>query len=427
MSFSPRELKLSSFISPLSSPGFFSGGSQHGLLTYTSPSIGAGIFNSPASVMQGAHSAGGALLLWFFGVFYGLAGAHLYIEYGLNVPCYIIEGIEQASRTPQLQFVYRWIYYKKDTVLLSGAAYLGEDPRNSYIRSIAIIAAALAYVIYAVSHCGGIWLNNILGPVKVKILLVIIATTLAIIGNGIYDKDGKLVQSVFMDNLNPNAAFPAPLDSNRNPITQESTVNGYAAALLSIIFAFSGFDQANYVLGEIKSPRKTRFPRATTFTMVLVSVLYIVVNICYMVVVSALLCAIISVIGNSFPLIGSWIPATADNSSGTSTSDFGSLTSAKYHEYHQQKTPGVSTTNRRPLVYVIRPEFEWAELATDADSIDDDGSVGPRRLRHGGKIWVHETVLFRWEGGENDMFGHMPGGPWRARGLSQYRSIKIKL
>jgi hypothetical protein len=46
--------------------------------------------------MQGTRSTGAAMLLWFFGMFYGLTGAHMYVEYGLNVPRYVIEGEEQA-------------------------------------------------------------------------------------------------------------------------------------------------------------------------------------------------------------------------------------------------------------------------------------------------------------------------------------------
>lgn len=59
-------------------------------------SLGTGIFNSPRTVIAGTRSAGGALILWFFGAIYALAGTHVYIEYGLNVPRFVIEGVEQA-------------------------------------------------------------------------------------------------------------------------------------------------------------------------------------------------------------------------------------------------------------------------------------------------------------------------------------------
>jgi hypothetical protein len=58
--------------------------------------IGTGIFNSPGTVIRGTNSVGAAMLLWFAGTLYGLAGIHVYVEYGLNVPRYVIDGIEQA-------------------------------------------------------------------------------------------------------------------------------------------------------------------------------------------------------------------------------------------------------------------------------------------------------------------------------------------
>lgn len=58
--------------------------------------IGTGIFNSPMAVIRGTKSTGGALLLWFFGILYGLSGAHVYIKYGLNVPRHVIDGMEQV-------------------------------------------------------------------------------------------------------------------------------------------------------------------------------------------------------------------------------------------------------------------------------------------------------------------------------------------
>ena len=59
-------------------------------------SPGTGIFNSPQTVMIGTNSTGISLLLWLFGLFYAMAGAHVYVEYGLNVPRYIIDGVEQS-------------------------------------------------------------------------------------------------------------------------------------------------------------------------------------------------------------------------------------------------------------------------------------------------------------------------------------------
>jgi amino acid transporter len=59
---------------------------------------------------------------------------------------------------------------------------------------------------------------------------------------------------------------------------------GYATAILNAIFTFSGFEQANYVLGEISQPHKKR-PIGLGLASGLVCVLYLAVNICYWAVV----------------------------------------------------------------------------------------------------------------------------------------------
>ncbi|KAK3314224.1 amino acid permease-domain-containing protein [Apodospora peruviana] len=281
--------------------------------------IGTGIFNAPGTVTGTTQSAGGAILLWFFGIFYALAGMHVYIEFGLNVPRYVIEGIEQSvprsgGDLHYLQYVYRWLYYKKDTVLYSGCLYgitfifignmanncinfasrvlqgahPGVVPDNGHVRGVAMAAAVFACLIHGVSRRGGIWLNNLFALVKVGLLLVIVGTTLAVVGKGIKDADGNVIENVFGQNLDPKIAFQPPLNPNGTTDIKhgEGSANSYAAAFLSIMFAYSGFEQNNYVLGEIARPRRT-FPRATVFAVALIATLYMVVNLCFMAVVPA--------------------------------------------------------------------------------------------------------------------------------------------
>lgn len=58
--------------------------------------IGTGIFVSPGKTLAYTTSVGASLLLWVFGIFYALAGAHVYTELGLSIPRYIIDNVEQS-------------------------------------------------------------------------------------------------------------------------------------------------------------------------------------------------------------------------------------------------------------------------------------------------------------------------------------------
>ncbi|KNB12135.1 hypothetical protein FOXG_11788 [Fusarium oxysporum f. sp. lycopersici 4287] len=227
--------------------------------------IGTGIFDSPKTVMLGVRSPGIAILFWLCGCVYALAGAHVYIEYGLNIPRYVIDGVEQSvprsgGNLHYLQYVFPWPRYKKGIVMLSGVLYgisficIGNmagncincalrlveaanpeidagDLSEGTIRGIAIVIAIFPCWIHAFSRRGGILLNNLLALIKVLMLIFMIIATWAV-----------------------------------------------------AVFAFSGFDQPNYVLGEIKHPRKT-YPRSMWWGVGLVSALYMAVNICYMIIV----------------------------------------------------------------------------------------------------------------------------------------------
>lgn len=46
--------------------------------------------------MEATKSTGASLLFWFAGILYGLSGSHVVVEYGMNVPRYVIDGVEQT-------------------------------------------------------------------------------------------------------------------------------------------------------------------------------------------------------------------------------------------------------------------------------------------------------------------------------------------
>lgn len=275
--------------------------------------IGTGVYNSPGTVMHATGSAGGAILLWLLGIICSLAGAHVYIEYGLNVPRFVIDGIEQAvprsgGDLHYLSYVYNWPYYAKGTVLYVAVLYgisficVGNmagnginfgirvlqaarpdiEPSHGQVCAIATAVGLFSCAIHAVSRRGGILLNDFLAIVKVCILLIIPCATFAVLAQAVKDPNGKPVPNVFQKNMSPSVAFAPPEDST----IKEGGVAGYSAAFLSILFAFGGIEQSNHVLGEIRTPRRT-FPRALTFAVALVGVLYMVVNLSYMAVVPA--------------------------------------------------------------------------------------------------------------------------------------------
>lgn len=112
-------------------------------------------------------------------------------------------------------------------------AITGQDPSNWVARGIAIGTATLACFLHIYSRRLGIWLNNGFGSLKVLLLLTLIVVAIVSFA-------GRLGTKTIDDakhNFTNHAGFVDP----------PSGSYGYASSFLSIIFAYGGFNQANYV------------------------------------------------------------------------------------------------------------------------------------------------------------------------------------
>lgn len=74
------------------------------------------------------------------------------------------------------------------------------------------------------------------------------------------------------------------------PLFKDSSTSpsSYSLALYSGLWAFDGWDQANYVGGEIKHPDKN-IPRAIHSSMAIVIILFLLANVSYFVVLDQVL------------------------------------------------------------------------------------------------------------------------------------------
>jgi amino acid transporter len=275
---------------------------------------GSGIFVNAGSMFRSTESTGVTLLLWLTGIIYAIAGVIVHIEYGLSVPRRLVH--DQKVAIPRsggdlnyLSYVYRVPAYAKDTVpfvaTVFGICFIifgtmagnamnfairvlrSANPENDYktndvhVRIVAIAISVLACFAHTVSRRGGIILNNVFAVVKVLILVLIIVTTIAYRAGAFpelkagapYDNIPSLESTENM-NLDPQHSFA---DASHS-------VYDYSSAFLDVIFAFSGFEQANYVLGEIANPRR-KLPIGLSVATGSIALLYLAVNVCYWVVI----------------------------------------------------------------------------------------------------------------------------------------------
>lgn len=107
----------------------------------------------------------------------------------------------------------------------------GRTPDNITVRGIAIAVTTFAVVLHGTWRQAGLFLNTGFAMVKILILLLIIITGFISLGGGFRNDQAA------SKNFNVHNAFK---DTANDPY-------GLAESFLSVLFAYSGFNQANYV------------------------------------------------------------------------------------------------------------------------------------------------------------------------------------
>ncbi|KKF95679.1 High-affinity methionine permease [Ceratocystis platani] len=196
--------------------------------------VGTGIFSNPASVIKGTKSVGASLIFWVLGALMTLAGLFMYLEFGTALPR---SGGEKV--------------YCKGWQL--------DEPRD--------IRRDCHCCIHAFMPHTGIYIGNVLGAFKLLLLLFVICSGFAALA-GHRELDPRNFSSFDGGTLaDPDADTSA-------------TAAGYANALLQVLYSYSGWENANYVLTEVRNPERT-LKRAAPIATIIVMTFYVLANIAY--------------------------------------------------------------------------------------------------------------------------------------------------
>ena len=236
--------------------------------------IGTGIFTTTTKVIQHTQSVGITFLFWLSGAVATVAGILVYMEFGLTTPRYFFSSYGRKISVPRNGGE---LHYLKDvmrlpkffTTCVFGVAFvlLGNVAANSLMvgirliqaasggealsqndnfvaRGIAVAVVSFACAFHGFWRRGGIYLMNIFGFVKIIMLLIIIITGFVSYSGVFGTTDEK--SAAGRKNFQASAAFKSPAQD----------AYGFADSFLAIIFAFGGFNQANYVMCEVDNPKK---------------------------------------------------------------------------------------------------------------------------------------------------------------------------
>ncbi|KAH6677304.1 amino acid transporter-like protein [Halenospora varia] len=233
--------------------------------------VGTGIFATPATIVELSGSVGLSLFIWVIGMIIAGTGMMTYLEFGTGIP-------RNGGEKNYLEYVYRKPKFLITAMYAGYVVLLGWAGSNSVIfgeyilnaanvevdrwnqRGVGLACITSAFLIHGLALKWGLRLQNLLGTIKLFILLLIIVSGFVALGGHLKVEKPN----------NFSNAFEGTTGS----------AYGIVTALYNVIWSYIGYSNANYALSETKNPVQT-LKRAAPAALILVSILYMLTNIAY--------------------------------------------------------------------------------------------------------------------------------------------------
>jgi APA family basic amino acid/polyamine antiporter len=233
--------------------------------------IGTGIFITTGQILEMTGSALSVLILFGVGGLIALAGALCYAELSTMWPDDGGEYIYLKKIYGLLpSFLTGWISL---LVGFSLASAMSAITAVNYINKLsadtplisdwyAKLCAASIILVFASAHLIGVqkgsFVQNILTVLKLLIILLFITIGFYFIN---FDESRRLIMSY-------------------EPKGQKSIIE-YGAALIIVMYAYSGWNGTAYIAGEIREP-ETNLPRALVWATALITFIYLAINVVFL-------------------------------------------------------------------------------------------------------------------------------------------------
>ena len=244
--------------------------------------IGSGIFLSTGIIAASIPSAGLILLAWVVGGLLTLAGAFIYAELGAAMPeaggqyVYINKAYGELAA-----FLFGWIFFF--AYMTGGVAFLalafieylayffpvfstdnplftvgrgGFSLSAGHLMGIGLISALTLVNLLGVGL--GKAVQNILTVIKIGTILVFVFLAFSI---------GKIQ--------------PMDITATAEDLSFGQAVTGFFVALVAVSWAFDGWNNVNFVAGEIINPQRNLTLALIVGTLI-ITLLYVVLNVVYL-------------------------------------------------------------------------------------------------------------------------------------------------
>lgn len=218
--------------------------------------IGTGVFTSLGFQLLEVQNTWSVILLWALGGFMALSGAFIYAELGTHFKksggdfVFLSETLH-----PSLGYLYAWVSL---TVGFSAPIAIAAMAMNEYLTPFlgeSNLLGFFALLLIPVTHIFSVKRSGTFQNIFTlfKILFVL----------------GLILIGLFLSSKGEVSALDFSLGWQG-----EIFRPGFAVSLVYVFYAYTGWNSAAYITGEISSPRKN-LPRALLFSTLFVLVLYI--------------------------------------------------------------------------------------------------------------------------------------------------------
>ena len=227
--------------------------------------IGSGIFRVPSTVAAQIGSVGGIAIIWLAGAAVAIAGALPIIAMTTALPrtggSYVFL---REAYGPLVGFLYGWV-----KMLVTGPAGMAAFALvfAEYIRAFAPLTDGQVHLV-----AGGLILALTAAHVRSVpwgVALQVASTAAKVLALAV------LAVLIFALGNSQHGAFAHPV------AWSGVSTSSFFAALIGVLWTYSGWNEFTYLAGEVKDPVRT-YPRAFLIGIAIILSVYLVINAAYL-------------------------------------------------------------------------------------------------------------------------------------------------
>ncbi len=226
--------------------------------------IGVGVFTSLGFQVKDIPSGFSILMLWTVGGLVALCGVFSYSELGAMFPRSSGEyNFLARAYHPAFGFLAGWV---SATVGFAAPVALAAMAFGEYARSVVSSISPIAFAV------GIVWLVSLvqLSGVKHSSTFQLISTILKVVLIVAF-----LIAGFVIGTPQPVSFLPASGDF------AQLTSAAFAIGLVFVMYSFSGWNAATYIIGEMRAPQQN-LPRSLLAGTLIVLVLYVALNAAFL-------------------------------------------------------------------------------------------------------------------------------------------------